>query len=78
MSHSKFISSGNEPWLCQFVTMACLLINVPRKIENKYLHSPRVELGSKEPKSHLYTPSPPCDVKERNVQGSVIKSKLER
>lgn len=77
MSHSKFISSCNEPWLCQFVTMVCLLINVLRKIENKYLHSLRVELGSKEPKPHLYTLSPHCDVKERNVQGSVIKSKLE-
>lgn len=78
MSHFKFISSGNEPWLCQFITMACLLINVPMKIENKYLHSPRVELGSKEPKHNLYTPSLLCDVKERNVQGSVIKSKLEQ
>lgn len=78
MSHSKFIRSPNEPWLCPFVTMACLLINVPRKIENKYLHSPWLKLGSKEPKPHLYTESPPCDVKERNVQGSVIKSKLEQ
>ena len=78
MSHSKFISSCNEPWLCQFLTMACLLINVPRKIENKYLHSPRVELGSKEPKPHVRKPSPLSDVKERNVQGSVVKSKSER
>lgn len=74
MLHTKFISSCNDPWLYQLVTMACLLINVHRKIESKYLHSLRVELGSKEPKPHLYTPSPSCDVKERNVQGSVIKS----